>query len=925
MKLKSLLVLTAALSFGVAAAQTDTTAPAAAQAPTLTDVPAGHWAKDAIDKLVARGIILGYPDGTYRGTQNLTRYEAAVIIARLLDQMASGTGPALDNDTLTSLQNAVQELSADLAALGVRVSDLEENAVSKDDFARLEERVTNLEGASGDAQAVADLKSQLDDLSTRVDDLQSNYDQLRADVDDAQSSIDALNDLTVLLNQDILNLQDRVSALEAGQIDRADFDNLVGRVNDIDTRVTKLEGAPVVSLTGAFSSTNGNITVTNGGVNFDIDRLTTGTFLGSSLSNDDVTAVDTKPNDVFSPGLSASFGLGVKNLTTANGNVVINNANLGFSVTNVFSNAGSDNTSVFLTSAALNGTIAQQPFSVLYNYDYSNFKFNEYVFDNESQTDYARRGVVAKFSAPALPLSPDIQIVAGNGTLSENTVNATTNADTSVTNTANPRAYFGVRAAINPFGLGTLGLSYATGSAGTGTVIDNSVTPPTTTASALVARDIFSADYNFTVGPVALDGVYANSIVRPNGFGNGDTAFYTRAKAAFGFLNVVANYRTIDPDFAAGDAGLSQDGLISTGNNNAPFAADQRGFGVGAQGTLSIATIGAYYDTRSNFTGTVTGNQFGVNAGAANVFAGFGLKGFYNQATNGTGHLVDQAPFDTLNGYDTFAPSTSATATYQGTIPAPYRFTSSYGAVLTHDGSQANALIPNLNLTFGYANFYQSGASDFQAYADYTGNFGVVTVKPFARYHTNSGGNNTIINTNGDNTTQVSVSYNTVKVGALVTTAPLTGVFFAPSLDSGVSYRTSTFNDGLGAPTTELFGKIGLVFNQFFADGVTFGVGYSFYGANNVNTGSDAPANGLTVGDSFDAFRADRDRVFTRKPSTSPFQTARTGTDTGTLNGVYAQLNVYGIKASYGVFQFNSSALGSSTGQGFKVGYEVKF
>ncbi|MGI8746868.1 MAG: S-layer homology domain-containing protein [Deinococcus sp.] len=64
---KSLLVLTAALSFGLAAAQTDTAAPAP-QVPTLTDVPAGHWAKDAIDKIVAKGIILGYPDGTYRGT-----------------------------------------------------------------------------------------------------------------------------------------------------------------------------------------------------------------------------------------------------------------------------------------------------------------------------------------------------------------------------------------------------------------------------------------------------------------------------------------------------------------------------------------------------------------------------------------------------------------------------------------------------------------------------------------------------------------------------------------------------------------------------------------------------------------------------------------------------------------------------------------
>lgn len=89
---KSLIALTTALSFGLAAAQT--AAPVSApQVPALTDVPAGHWAKDAIDRLVSRGVILGYPDGTFRGTQNLTRYEAAIIIARLLDQMRDGETP----------------------------------------------------------------------------------------------------------------------------------------------------------------------------------------------------------------------------------------------------------------------------------------------------------------------------------------------------------------------------------------------------------------------------------------------------------------------------------------------------------------------------------------------------------------------------------------------------------------------------------------------------------------------------------------------------------------------------------------------------------------------------------------------------------------------------------------------------------------
>ncbi|WP_278912901.1 S-layer protein SlpA [Deinococcus wulumuqiensis] len=276
---KSLIALTTALSFGLAAAQT--AAPVSApQVPALTDVPAGHWAKDAIDRLVSRGIILGYPDGTFRGTQNLTRYEAAIIIARLLDQMRDGETPAgMTAEDMTALQNAIQELAADLAALGVRVSDLEANAVSKDDFARLEARIEEVAAAGGEQGASEDIQGQIDELTARVDE----YDALRADVDDNASSIAALNDLTVLLNQDILDLQDRVSAVEAAQADfvqRSDFDALGGRVTTVETRVetvnNTLSGRIAALERNAFSvkpSLTIGYSVSRANRNFDVDRL----------------------------------------------------------------------------------------------------------------------------------------------------------------------------------------------------------------------------------------------------------------------------------------------------------------------------------------------------------------------------------------------------------------------------------------------------------------------------------------------------------------------------------------------------------------------------------------------------------------------------------------------------------------------------
>lgn len=49
-------------------------------AATLTDIPADHWAKSAVENLVNAGVINGYQDSTFRGDQNITRYETAVIV-----------------------------------------------------------------------------------------------------------------------------------------------------------------------------------------------------------------------------------------------------------------------------------------------------------------------------------------------------------------------------------------------------------------------------------------------------------------------------------------------------------------------------------------------------------------------------------------------------------------------------------------------------------------------------------------------------------------------------------------------------------------------------------------------------------------------------------------------------------------------------
>lgn len=55
-------------------------------AATFSDVPADHWAAKYVETVRELGLMDGYPDGTFRGGQPVTRYELAAIIARMAEK-----------------------------------------------------------------------------------------------------------------------------------------------------------------------------------------------------------------------------------------------------------------------------------------------------------------------------------------------------------------------------------------------------------------------------------------------------------------------------------------------------------------------------------------------------------------------------------------------------------------------------------------------------------------------------------------------------------------------------------------------------------------------------------------------------------------------------------------------------------------------
>lgn len=118
-----------------------------AAANPFADVPADHWAYDAVAQLVQDGIVNGYAaDGTYKGDQNMSRYEMAQIVAK-----AMAKSEAADNNNKALIDKLAAEFSDELANLGVRVADLEAKTdnVKWQGLVRYDWNTTNYESKDG--------------------------------------------------------------------------------------------------------------------------------------------------------------------------------------------------------------------------------------------------------------------------------------------------------------------------------------------------------------------------------------------------------------------------------------------------------------------------------------------------------------------------------------------------------------------------------------------------------------------------------------------------------------------------------------------------------------------------------------------------------------------------------------------------------
>ena len=126
----------------------------------FSDVPQDHWSYDAVQMLEEKGLVEGYPDGLFKGDRPMTRYEMAMVVARVvakLEQVQASIPEIPDlsiyatKEDLETLNALLDEFREELDALGVRVNNIE------DSLGKLTARVEELERVfiEGDMLVVA--------------------------------------------------------------------------------------------------------------------------------------------------------------------------------------------------------------------------------------------------------------------------------------------------------------------------------------------------------------------------------------------------------------------------------------------------------------------------------------------------------------------------------------------------------------------------------------------------------------------------------------------------------------------------------------------------------------------------------------------------------------------------------------------------
>jgi hypothetical protein len=750
------------------------------------DIPAGHWAGDAVEEIADLGIVIGFPDGTFRGNEAFTRYQAALVVSRMLAVVdanidanaselrgmlqgmaaelaamrtragaaegaigdlssamaAAQAGTAAD---IAALRGLLQSMAADMAGMGARVGAAESAIAAISD----EVRVNNASIAALEAAMGTMSEELMRDLQNQIAAVGATADAAAAAAAANASAIATINDFLVMLRINEIALKGRVAALEAA--DEAMGARVDALESALSGRLDVLEARPYFTVSGTISIAY-MVGRTDGDYFFDIDRVY-GVNASRGMGNS-VFSTGTTPGKTAAQLVVGDRAQDRADITETEGEVKPN-LSLSFGFVDTKADIVLELVRAYNIDANQGGTAQlHQP----------------YVFNLKSFTS-TFKGI------GGAPLTFDFGVELGGKFT--NYVGVFDKKEGYVVTVGAP-AFL---AALNPGLVGVYyldGDDYIRGVRGTlapafgGISLKGGVSFVQRVDFAEdVLRTVYGADG--TVGLLDLVSVsfeYASSALNEEG-AEADTILWVVAELTAD-LPILESLKVNYRDTAVTFDGLGNPADLKTYN----FGLNQTGFGVDAVLDLFIVDVTAFYDTYQNAAET-TFSKYGASL-KADLFAGFSLSAGLTVAADADG----------------------PTAVHGGV-------TTGYSVGLKHDAKAADALIPGLGIDVSYKGDSAVEAFGFEkttlsVAVNYDLSVSFLSVTPYVGY---------VMYTDATDETK---NWNTLTAGTGLS-VNLSDLIAAPSLAGAVNYRSTTHSDFVA---TELQWSVGLTLNEFLFDSV---------------------------------------------------------------------------------------------------------
>lgn len=104
----------------------------------LSDVPKDHWAGEAVYGIVKYGVTQGFPDGTYRGTRTINRFELSILLWNMIqateERMEELYNSGVNAETeklLAELRAEIVDLKTELALIKVATTEKQSESKAK--------------------------------------------------------------------------------------------------------------------------------------------------------------------------------------------------------------------------------------------------------------------------------------------------------------------------------------------------------------------------------------------------------------------------------------------------------------------------------------------------------------------------------------------------------------------------------------------------------------------------------------------------------------------------------------------------------------------------------------------------------------------------------------------------------------------------